>query len=35
MGLPGTQEAGLFRIQAKRYGAAERERVLALARPTA
>jgi hypothetical protein len=33
--LPGAHEAGLFRIQAKRYGAAERERVLALARPTA
>jgi Zn-dependent peptidase ImmA (M78 family) len=33
--LPGAQEAGPFRIQAKRYGAGERERVLALARPTA
>jgi IrrE N-terminal-like domain len=33
--LPGAERAGLFRIQAKRYGIDEHERVLAIARPTA
>jgi hypothetical protein len=33
--LPGVEDAGLFRVQAKRYGSGPRERVIALARPTA
>lgn len=33
--LPGAPEAGLFRLQAKRYGTGERERVLVIGRPTA
>jgi len=33
--LPGAERAGRFRVQAKRYGTDERERVLAIARPTA
>lgn len=33
--LPGAEQAGPFRIEAKRYGSDERARVLALARPTA
>lgn len=33
--LPGAEDAGLFRIQAKRYGTGALERVLAIARPTA
>ena len=33
--LPGVEDAGMFRVQAKRYGSDGRERVLALARPTA
>lgn len=33
--LPGVEHAGLFRVQAKRYGTDDRERVLAIARPTA
>jgi hypothetical protein len=33
--LPGVERMGLFRVEAKRYGADERERVLAIARPTA
>jgi hypothetical protein len=33
--LPGIQTAGLFRVEAKRYGANRLERVLAIARPTA
>jgi len=33
--LPGTDSAGLFRVEAKRYGADRLERVLAIARPTA
>ncbi len=33
--LPGAEQAGLFRVQAKRYGNDDRERVLAIARPTA
>ncbi len=33
--LPGVEHAGLFRVQAKRYGSGELERVIALARPTA
>lgn len=34
-GLPGAEQAGLFRIHAKRYGTGPLERVLALGRPTA
>jgi Zn-dependent peptidase ImmA (M78 family) len=33
--LPGAEEAGPFRVEAKRYGADRLERVLAIARPTA
>jgi Zn-dependent peptidase ImmA (M78 family) len=33
--LPGADEAGLFRVEAKRYGTAQRERVIAVCRPTA
>jgi len=33
--LPGAEHAGLFRVQAKRYGSDDRERVIAIARPTA
>jgi hypothetical protein len=33
--VPGVDPAGLFRIEAKRYGAERLERVLAIARPTA
>jgi Zn-dependent peptidase ImmA (M78 family) len=33
--LPGVEQAGLFRVQAKRYGTDRLERVLAIARPTA
>ncbi len=33
--LPGVENAGLFRVQAKRYGSDVLERVLAIARPTA
>ena len=33
--LPGTESAGLFRVEAKRYGTERLERVLAIARPTA
>jgi IrrE N-terminal-like domain len=33
--LPGADDAGLFRVEAKRYGTAELERVLAICRPTA
>jgi hypothetical protein len=33
--LPGAQGAGLFRVEAKRYGTERLERVLAIARPTA
>ncbi|MGA9284240.1 MAG: ImmA/IrrE family metallo-endopeptidase [Solirubrobacteraceae bacterium] len=33
--LPGVEVAGLFRIEAKRYGNGTMERVIALARPTA
>lgn len=33
--LPGVEHAGLFRVQAKRYGTDRLERVLAIARPTA
>lgn len=33
--LPGVEQAGLFRVQAKRYGNDHLERVLAIARPTA
>jgi Zn-dependent peptidase ImmA (M78 family) len=33
--LPGVDAAGLFRIEAKRYGSGAMERVIALARPTA
>jgi hypothetical protein len=32
--LPGAEDAGLFRLEAKRYGADKLERVLALGRPT-
>lgn len=31
--LPGVKNGGMFTIQAQRYGADERERVLAVARP--
>jgi hypothetical protein len=33
--LPGMEAAGLFRVEAKRYGAGRLERVLVIARPTA
>jgi hypothetical protein len=33
--LPGIEDAGLFRVQAKRYGTDSLERVIAIARPTA
>lgn len=33
--LPGAAHAGLFRVEAKSYGSGDRERVLAIARPTA
>jgi uncharacterized protein DUF955 len=33
--LPGVETAGLFRLEAKSYGTGPRERVLAIARPTA
>jgi hypothetical protein len=33
--LPGVESAGLFRVQAKRYGTGDLERVIAIARPTA
>lgn len=33
--LPGAEQAGPFRIQAKRYGTNKLERVIAIARPTA
>lgn len=33
--LPGVEQAGLFRVQAKRYGTERLERVIAIARPTA
>jgi hypothetical protein len=33
--LPGMEDAGMFRIQAKRYGVGAFERVLAIGRPTA
>jgi hypothetical protein len=33
--LPGADAAGLFRVEAKRYGSDRLERVLAIARPTA
>ena len=33
--LPGMESAGLFRVEAKRYGADRLERVLAIGRPTA
>jgi hypothetical protein len=33
--LPGLEKAGLFRVQANRYGNESLERVLAIARPTA
>lgn len=33
--LPGVEDAGLFRVQAKRYGSGPLERVFAIARPTA
>ena len=33
--LPGAEDAGLFRVEAKCYGASDRARVLAIARPTA
>jgi len=33
--LPGVESAGFFRLHAKRYGSGDRERVLAIARPTA
>lgn len=33
--LPGVESAGLFRVEAKRYGTNRLERVLAIARPTA
>jgi IrrE N-terminal-like domain len=33
--LPGVEDAGLFRVQAKRYGNGPLERVIALARPAA
>jgi hypothetical protein len=33
--LPGMDSSGLFRVEAKRYGAGKLERVLALCRPTA
>jgi hypothetical protein len=33
--LPGMESSGLFRVEAKRYGADRLERVLALCRPTA
>lgn len=33
--LPGAEDAGLFRVEAKRYDSGETERVLAVARPTA
>jgi hypothetical protein len=33
--LPGVESAGKFRVQAKRYGNDDRERVIAIARPTA
>jgi hypothetical protein len=33
--LPGAEGAGLFRVEAKRYGSDRFERVLAIARPTA
>lgn len=33
--LPGVDQAGLFRVQAKRYGSDRLERVIAIARPTA
>ncbi|HEX8647654.1 MAG TPA: ImmA/IrrE family metallo-endopeptidase [Thermoleophilaceae bacterium] len=33
--LPGLPQAGLFRLQAKRYGAGDLERVLVIGRPTA
>ena len=33
--LPGVDRAGLFRVQAKRYGNDNLERILAIGRPTA
>jgi hypothetical protein len=33
--LPGVDDRGIFRVEAKRYGADQLERVLAIARPTA
>ena len=33
--LPGMEDAGMFHIQAKRYGVGAFERVLAIGRPTA